>query len=333
MKVLLQRVSRAQVTVDQETVGTIGVGYLALLGCCVGDTQEDVDRLSLKTATLRVFEDEAGRMNRSLQDVGGSILVVSQFTLYADTKKGNRPSFVQAGDPAVADLLYRRFTANMRTLLSPERVATGRFGASMRVELVNEGPCTIELLSEVAKNPPASNKPLLPMPKLELVPVETEAQVTRVRKIAEETWPHCYGDIISSEQIDYMIEWMYNAEAVRKQTSGGTPFYLVLADGEEAGLVSFDKIPHAETHDCELHKIYVLPQYWSRGIGNWILNQVCEITRQQGAESVWLRVNKNNMRAQKAYRTAGFFQRQAICTDIGNGFVMDDFIFRKRLGG
>ena len=270
-------------------------------------------------------------MNRSLQDVGGSILVVSQFTLYADTKKGNRPSFVQAGDPAVADLLYRRFAANMRTLLAPDRVATGRFGASMRVELVNEGPCTIELLSEVAKNPPASARPLLPMPKLELVPVETDDQIVRLRKIAEETWPLCYGDIISSDQIQYMIEWMYNAETVRKQTADGTPFYLVLADGEEAGLVSFDMTPHAETHDCELHKIYVLPHYWSRGIGNWILNQVCEIAQGQGAGSVWLRVNKNNKRAQKAYRTAGFFQRQAICTDIGNGFVMDDFIYRKHL--
>ena len=137
-------------TIDGERVGKIGPGYLALVGCREGDTPEDADRLAVRAANLRVFEDDEGRMNRSVLDVGGSILAVSQFTLYADTRKGNRPSFVEAGDPAEAELLYERFLADLRSLLGPERVAQGRFGADMKVSLVNDGPCTIELRSEVA---------------------------------------------------------------------------------------------------------------------------------------------------------------------------------------
>ena len=164
MKLLLPRGSAASVTIGGERVGEIGPGYLALIGCREGDTPEDADRLAVRAANLRVFEDAEGRMNRSVLDVGGSILAVSQFTLYADTRKGNRPSFVLAGDPALAEALYERAVADLRTLLGAGRVATGRFGADMKVALVNDGPCTIELVSEVASattNPP---RPRLPPP-------------------------------------------------------------------------------------------------------------------------------------------------------------------------
>ena len=150
MKILLQRVSEASVAIDGETAGAVGRGYLALVGCRGGDTAEDCDRLAARTASLRVFEDDAGRMNRSVLDIGGGILAVSQFTLYADTRKGNRPSFVEAGDPAEAELLYERFLADLRSLLGPDRVAQGRFGADMKVSLVNDGPVSIELREENA---------------------------------------------------------------------------------------------------------------------------------------------------------------------------------------
>ncbi|MBQ7667340.1 MAG: D-tyrosyl-tRNA(Tyr) deacylase [Kiritimatiellae bacterium] len=148
MKILLQRVSSAKIEIGGEIAGAVGSGYLALVGCHTGDTPENADKLAAKTVALRVFEDEGGKMNRSIADTGGSVLAVSQFTLYADTRKGNRPSFVDAGDPAAASALYDRYCARLREALGPDRVATGRFGADMRVSLVNEGPCTIELRSE-----------------------------------------------------------------------------------------------------------------------------------------------------------------------------------------
>ena len=116
-----------------------------------GDVPEDAERLAAKTAALRVFEDAQGRMNLSIRDTGGSVLAVSQFTLYADTSRGNRPSFVEAGDGASASALYDRYCEALRALLGPDRVATGRFRSEMRVSLVNEGPCTIELKSERAR--------------------------------------------------------------------------------------------------------------------------------------------------------------------------------------
>ena len=331
MKLLLQRVSEASVTIDGERVGEIGPGYLALVGCREGDTPEDADRLAVRAANLRVFEDAEGRMNRSVLDVGGSILAVSQFTLYADTRKGNRPSFVLAGDPALAEALYERAVADLRTLLGAGRVATGRFGADMKVALVNDGPCTIELLSEVASSPTNSPRPRLPLPALELVEVGGDpALQARARAVAEKAWPPTYRGIISDAQIAYMLGRMYSPEAIREAAAAGTPYWLVRADGADAGVCSVDLRPAADG-SAELHKLYTLPAYWGRGVGGWLLAELCRRAKEAGATSVWLRVNKNNVRAQKAYKAAGFSNVRAVCTDIGEGFAMDDFVYARRV--
>ena len=141
MRVVLQRVSRASVTVDGDVVASIGHGLLLLVGVEDGDTQADVDAAVTKVADLRIFSDDEGRMNRSVLDVGGEALVVSQFTLAADVRKGRRPSFTRAADPAVAAPMVDAFAAQ----LAAAGVATqkGVFGAMMDVELVNDGPVTI----------------------------------------------------------------------------------------------------------------------------------------------------------------------------------------------
>ena len=138
MRVLLQRVRRASVTVAGETVGEIGHGILLFIGITAGDARADADWLAKKAAGLRIFEDEAGKMNRSLLDIGGDALVVSQFTLYADTSHGRRPGFSNAARPEKANPLYERVVARLRGRLGPARVGTGRFGADMKVALVNE---------------------------------------------------------------------------------------------------------------------------------------------------------------------------------------------------
>ena len=143
MKVVLQRVSRASVSVEGSVRGEIGSGLLVLLGIAAGDGEDDAARLAGKVARLRVFEDAAGRFDRSLLDTGGAALVVSQFTLLANTAKGNRPSFTEAAEPERAEVLYERFCAALRELGVP--VETGVFGARMEVELVNDGPVTIVL--------------------------------------------------------------------------------------------------------------------------------------------------------------------------------------------
>jgi D-tyrosyl-tRNA(Tyr) deacylase len=143
MKALIQRVSEARVEIDGQVVGAIGRGLLVLLGVETGDETTAADRLARKIAALRIFEDEAGKMNRSVLEVGGGLLVVSQFTLLADLRKGNRPSFIAAALPAVAEPLYEHFCANLRA--QGLVVATGRFGARMAVRLVNDGPVTIWL--------------------------------------------------------------------------------------------------------------------------------------------------------------------------------------------
>ena len=148
MKLLLQRVSSASVAIDGETVASVGAGFLALVGCRTGDTPAAAAYLAERMVALRVFHDDEGRMNRSLLDIGGSALLVSQFTLYADTRKGNRPGFSLAGDPAAAKALYERFCDRVRSLLGPGRVGTGVFAADMKVSLVNDGPVTIELCSD-----------------------------------------------------------------------------------------------------------------------------------------------------------------------------------------
>jgi D-tyrosyl-tRNA(Tyr) deacylase len=143
MRAVVQRVSRAAVRVDGETVGACGAGLVVLVGAGHEDTSETAGRLAAKVARLRVFPDDAGRFDRSLLDVAGEALVVSQFTLLADTRKGNRPSFTDAAPPEVAEPLVERFAEALREL--GVDVATGVFGAGMEVELVNEGPVTIVL--------------------------------------------------------------------------------------------------------------------------------------------------------------------------------------------
>lgn len=143
MKAVLQRVSRAVVTVDGETVGAIGKGFMILLGVADTDTPAVADKMAGKICKLRIFEDGEGKTNLSLADVGGEILVVSQFTLYADCHKGNRPSFIGAGAPALAEELYEYFMERCRQYVP--KVERGSFGAHMKVELVNDGPFTLVL--------------------------------------------------------------------------------------------------------------------------------------------------------------------------------------------
>ena len=142
MKVVLQRVKSAQVTIDNQIVGAIKQGYVLLVGIVNTDTAEDIMYLVRKISQLRVFEDESGRMNLSIQDIEGTFLSISQFTLLANTKKGNRPSFTGAGDPVFAEKLYVNFNDQLR-LYSGLDVETGQFGADMAVSLVNDGPVTI----------------------------------------------------------------------------------------------------------------------------------------------------------------------------------------------
>lgn len=141
MRAVVQRVSRAQVTVAGEVTGAIDRGLLVLLGVATDDTQEDVTYLASKIVGLRIFEDDEGKMNRSLNEIGGAMLVVSQFTLLGDCRKGRRPSFIAAARPEQADALYRQFVAAVEE--QGIRVATGRFQQHMDVELVNDGPVTL----------------------------------------------------------------------------------------------------------------------------------------------------------------------------------------------
>jgi len=144
VRVVFQRVRRASVTVEGLVVGEIGHGALLLVGFTHGDTSDDVEWMAEKISGLRVFSDDEGKMNRALDDVAGSVLVVSQFTLYGDVKKGRRPSFVEAAQPKIAIPLYERFIHLLEVRLAG-RVATGEFGAQMEVALVNDGPVTLLL--------------------------------------------------------------------------------------------------------------------------------------------------------------------------------------------
>jgi D-aminoacyl-tRNA deacylase len=143
MRAVIQRVSRASVRVEERSVGEIGAGLLVLLGVAAGDADAEAERLAGKVARLRIFENDDGRFDRSLLDTGGAVLAVSQFTLIADTAKGNRPSFAAAAQPDGAERLYERFCTALREL--GVEVQTGVFGARMEVELVNDGPVTIVL--------------------------------------------------------------------------------------------------------------------------------------------------------------------------------------------
>lgn len=143
MRIVLQRVTSAGVTVDGQVCGKIGKGYLVLLGVGEGDTEAECRRLADKIINLRIFSDENDKINLSLDQVGGELLVVSQFTLYADCRKGNRPNFIQAAKPDVAESLYNYFVEYCRS--RGKHVETGIFGADMKVELLNDGPFTVVL--------------------------------------------------------------------------------------------------------------------------------------------------------------------------------------------
>jgi D-tyrosyl-tRNA(Tyr) deacylase len=146
MRALIQRVSRGQVSVEGEVIGAIARGYVVLLGVGQQDTRAEADWMVQKILELRLFSDDAGKMNLSLQDIGGEVLVVSQFTLYADAKKGRRPSFTDAAPPPVAIPLYEYVVEKFRA--SGTTAATGRFGADMQVEIHNDGPVTLWLERE-----------------------------------------------------------------------------------------------------------------------------------------------------------------------------------------
>ena len=142
MRIVIQRVSQASVAIDGKRKSSIGEGYLILLGVCEEDTEEDVEWLVKKVVNLRVFDDENGVMNRSIMDVGGEVLVVSQFTLFASYKKGNRPSWLRAARHEISIPLYEMFCKRMEVALG-KPVRTGEFGANMQVSLINDGPVTI----------------------------------------------------------------------------------------------------------------------------------------------------------------------------------------------
>ncbi len=141
MRVIIQRVQNASVTIDSSVVGEINRGYLILLGVSKTDTEKDACKLADKILNLRIFADENGKTNLSLKDIDGEVLIVSQFTLYADCKHGNRPSFIYAGNPDEANTLYEYFVSLFNGKV--KRVQTGRFGADMKVNLLNDGPFTI----------------------------------------------------------------------------------------------------------------------------------------------------------------------------------------------
>lgn len=146
MRFVIQRVTEASVTIDSEISGKIGKGYLVLIGVADTDTKEIADKMIRKMIGLRIFEDEQGKTNLSLADVDGGLLLVSQFTLYANCKRGNRPSFIEAGKPDMANEMYEYIIEKCRE--SVEEVQTGEFGADMKVQLLNDGPFTILLDSD-----------------------------------------------------------------------------------------------------------------------------------------------------------------------------------------
>ncbi len=147
MKAWIQRVTEASVEIDGERVAEIGEGFLVLLGVTHDDDEAKADLIASRIVSLRIFEDENGKINRSIEDVGGSVIVVSQFTLYADTAHGRRPGFSAAARPEKAEPLYEKVVASLRSKLGDDRVGTGRFGAEMKVRLLNNGPFSVELLA------------------------------------------------------------------------------------------------------------------------------------------------------------------------------------------
>lgn len=148
MKLVIQRVLNADVLVDQEKISGIGPGLLVLVGIGVNDSQSDLEYLLKKLLKLRIFSDNEGKMNKSLLDVNGELLLVSQFTLFADMRKGNRPSFLESARPEIAKPLFDQFAEKCRSIMGKNQVRVGRFGADMKVSLINDGPVTILLNSK-----------------------------------------------------------------------------------------------------------------------------------------------------------------------------------------
>ena len=148
MKFVIQRVTSAQVEVEGKLEGKIDLGYLVLIGVCNSDTEEIADKLVHKLVNLRIFQDDQGKTNLNIDAVDGKMLLISQFTLYADCKHGNRPSFTNAGNPEMAEALYDYIVEKCKAILGEERVETGVFGGDMKVSLLNDGPFTIVLDSE-----------------------------------------------------------------------------------------------------------------------------------------------------------------------------------------
>ncbi len=148
MKVIIQRTKYGKVEIEGRAVAETGPGYVLLIGVRKGDNETDAKHLARKTVNLRIFHDDAGKMNRSIEDVQGEVLAISQFTLYANVRKGNRPSFVDAAAPEDARHIYNKYVAALKSTLGEARVKTGVFGANMSVTIINEGPVTIELTSE-----------------------------------------------------------------------------------------------------------------------------------------------------------------------------------------
>ena len=145
MRFLIQRVTKASVSVDGEIIGSIDKGFLVLIGVCAEDTKTEADKLIRKLLGMRIFPDENGKTNLSLDDVGGELLLISQFTLYADCKKGNRPSFIKSGSAKHAKELYEYIIASCRAQKPDMKIETGSFGADMKVSLLNDGPFTVML--------------------------------------------------------------------------------------------------------------------------------------------------------------------------------------------
>jgi D-tyrosyl-tRNA(Tyr) deacylase len=143
MRALIQRVNRGSVSIDGKIYSSIGRGMVILLGVKNGDTEQDAKYLADKCSNLRIFDDESGRMNISVKDIGGEVLVISQFTLYGDTRRGNRPDFTSAAKPDIAEKLYNKFVEYLKQNLEEDKVKTGIFRAMMEVEIINDGPVTI----------------------------------------------------------------------------------------------------------------------------------------------------------------------------------------------
>lgn len=148
MKFVIQRVTEGSVETDGQITGSIGPGFVVFIGCCEDDNEQTADKMIKKLLGMRIFADSEGKTNLSLDSVGGAMLLVSQFTLYADCKKGNRPSFLKSGDPARAEQLYEYIVSQCKALAPDMQIETGSFGADMKVSLINDGPFTIILDSD-----------------------------------------------------------------------------------------------------------------------------------------------------------------------------------------